>query len=222
MFTNRKAASLKVDFHSHTIYSSDSLTPVQTLIDAARRRKLDKIVVTDHNTTVGALEAYRLAPDLVIVGEEVQTTQGEFLAAFVTDPLPKYLEPAEALARLKAQGAFISISHPFDQQRSGWPLETLEWLAPQVDAIEVLNARVVSADYNRLALEFARKHGLPGGAGSDGHHQSEIGRVYTELPEFHDAESLRHAMQNAQTMGKISSPLVHLYSVWARIKKQNQ
>ncbi len=134
---------MKVDFHSHTHYSSDSLTPIQSLIDAARRRGLDRIVVTDHNSIHGALEAHALAPDLVIVGEEVQTTQGEFLAAFVKEVVPKRLEPAEALARLKAQGAFISISHPFDAQRSGWPLETLEWLAPQIDAVEVLNARVV-------------------------------------------------------------------------------
>ena len=210
---------MKVDFHCHTLYSADSLTSIPALIEAARRRGLDKIVVTDHNSITGALEAYQMAPDLVIVGEEVQTTQGEFLAAFVTDPLPKHLEPAEALRRLKAQGAFISVSHPFDMQRSGWPLKTLEWLAPQVDAVEVLNARVIDAAYNRLALEFSQKHGLPGNAGSDGHHPSEIGRVYTELPDFHDAETLRAAIRQGRHIGKVSSPLVHFYSVWARIQK---
>jgi len=210
---------LKVDFHSHTHYSSDSLTPIPALIEAARRRGLDKLVVTDHNSINGGLEAFAQAPDLIIVGEEVQTTQGEFLTAFITDPLPKNLEPEEALRRLKSQGAFISISHPFDPQRSGWPLETLEWLAPQIDAVEVLNARVIKADYNRQALEFARKYNLPGGAGSDGHHPSEIGRVYSEMPDFHDAESLRAAIRNATQHGRISSPMVHFYSVWARMRK---
>jgi predicted metal-dependent phosphoesterase TrpH len=210
---------LKVDFHSHSVYSPDSLTLIPKLIQAARRRGLDRIVVTDHNTIEGALEAYQLAPDLVIVGEEVQTTQGEFLAAFMSDPLPKGLEPAEALARLKAQNAFISISHPFDPKRSGWPLQTLEWLAPQVDAIEVLNARAISPLYNDKASEFALQYRLPGGAGSDGHHPSEIGRVYSELPDFHDADSLRIAIKSAKQIGKISSPLVHFYSVWARYKK---
>ncbi len=213
---------MKVDFHSHTCHSSDSLTPIAALIEAARRRGLDKIVVTDHNSIEGALEAHHLAPDLVIVGEEVQTTQGEFLAAFVSDPLPKYLEPQEALTRLKAQGAFISVSHPFDQQRSGWPLESLEWLATEVDAIEVLNARVIDETYNFLAAEFAKKHHLPGGAGSDAHHPAEIGRVYSELPEFHDAASLRIAMQSVRNFGKVSSPFVHFHSVWARIKKSSQ
>lgn len=210
---------MKVDFHCHTIHSSDSLTPIVELIKAARKRGLDRIVVTDHNTIEGALEAHRLAPDLVIVGEEIQTTEGEFLAAFVSDPLPKRLDPREALRRLKAQNAFISISHPFDRERSGWPLETLEWLAPQVDAVEVLNARVMHADYNQQALDFAYKHHLAGGAGSDAHHPSEIGRVYSELPDFTDADSLRKAIQSARQVGKISSPLVHLYSVRARMKK---
>ncbi len=213
---------MKVDFHCHTHYSSDSLTPIRSLIDAARRRGLDRIVVTDHNSIGGAQEAHALAPDLVIVGEEVQTTQGEFLAAYVKEAVPKRLEPAEALARLKAQGAFISISHPFDAQRSGWPPETLEWLAPQIDAVEVLNARVVEARYNSLALAFAQRHSLPGGAGSDAHHPSEIGRVYSELPDFHDAATLRQAIREARQEGKISSPLVHFYSVWARIKKSGR
>lgn len=210
---------MKVDFHTHTHYSPDSLTAIKDLISAARKRGLDKVVVTDHNSIAGALEAHAAAPDLVIVGEEVQTTQGEFLAAFVSEPLPRGLEPKEALARLKAQGAFISISHPFDPQRSGWPLETLEWLAPQVDAIEVLNARVLKAEYNTATLDFARRHNLPGNAGSDGHHPSEIGRVYSELPDFQDADSLRSAIRTAQQRGEISSPWVHAYSSWARMKK---
>ncbi len=211
---------MKIDFHSHTRYSADSITEIPELIEAARRRGLDKLVVTDHNTTAGALEAFKLAPDLIIVGEEIQTTEGEFLAAFVTRPLPKYLEPFEALKRLKDQGAFISVSHPFDMARCGWPLETLEKLAPELDAVEVLNARTINPLRNRQALEFAQAHGLPGGAGSDGHHPSEIARVHTELPEFNDAESLRKAILSARQVGSESSPLVHFYSVWARMVKR--
>ena len=71
-------------------------------------------MVTDHNCLAGAREAYAAAPDLVIIGEEVQTTEGEFLAAFVSEEVPKGLEPMDALKRLRDQGAFISVSHPFD------------------------------------------------------------------------------------------------------------
>ncbi len=210
---------LKVDFHTHTYHSKDSITSIEQLIAAAQKRGLHRVVVTDHNTLGGALEARKAAPDLIIVGEEVQTTEGEFLAAFVTQEVPKGLEPFEALKRLKDQGAFISISHPFDPNRSGWSMETLTTVAAQVDAIEVFNARVVDARHNQLAAEFAARLGLPGTAGSDGHHQSEIGRAYSLVPGFFDAQSLRQPIRSAQDGGRISSPFVHFYSVWARVVK---
>jgi predicted metal-dependent phosphoesterase TrpH len=213
------ARLLKVDFHCHTVHSPDSLSSIEHLIAAARARGLDRIVVTDHNRLAGALEAQVAAPDLVIVGEEVQTTQGEFLAAFVTHEVPKGLEPLEALKRLREQGAFISISHPFDPQRSGWPMEILQTLAPLVDAIEVRNARVLRAEWNEQAQQFARQYHLPGTAGSDGHHPSELGRAYSLVPEFRNAEELRQSIQQASVGGGLSSPLVHFYSSWARFAK---
>ena len=211
---------LKVDFHSHTIYSKDSLTSITDLIKAARRRGLDRIVVTDHNCLQGAILARAAAPDLVIIGEEVQTTEGEFLAAYVTEEVPRGLEPLQALRRLREQGAFVSISHPFDPRRSGWTLERLEQLAPLVDAIEVGNARVLKSEENGRAQAFARRMHLAGNAGSDGHHPSEIGRMHTVLPEFHDAAGLREAIKSARVQGRISHPAVHLFSTWARIVKK--
>ncbi len=210
---------LKVDFHTHTHYSADSITSIEKLIAAARARGLDRVVVTDHNTLSGAHEAWRTAPDLVIPGEEVQTTEGEFLAAFVTEEVPRGLEPAEALKRLRDQGAFISISHPFDPQRSGWSRATLDIIAPQVDAIETGNGRVLMVEYNLQAAVYAEGLGLPGNAGSDAHHQSEIGRMYTLLPEFNDTETLKTAMRSAQVRGRVSCALVHLYSTRARMLK---
>jgi hypothetical protein len=213
---------LKVDFHCHTFHSPDSLTAIDRLVQAARKNGMDRVVVTDHNLLAGALEAKAAAPELIIVGEEVQTTQGEFLAAFVSREVPKGLEPMEALKRLRDQGAFISISHPFDVQRSGWPLETLMKVAPLVDAIEVFNARVISRAYNDQALTFAEEHHLPFTAGSDAHHASEIGRAYSMVPEFEDAESLRKAIGQAEVGGRLSSPAVHFYSSWARIMKNRR
>ncbi len=211
---------LKVDFHVHTHYSPDSLSDIRRVIESARKRGLHKLVITDHNRLRGALEAYELAPDLVIPGEEVQTTEGEFLAAYVTREVPRGLKPLDALDQLRMQGAFISISHPFDRQRSGWPLESLRQLAPLVDAIEVLNARTINPLYNRQAAEFANENHLPGTAGSDAHHPSEVGRAYSLLPPFTDVAGLREAFKHGAVAGRVSSPLVHFYSVQARIVKQ--
>ena len=131
---------LCVEFHSHTNASKDSLTPPADLIAAARRKGIDRLIITDHNTIAGARVAQVLDPELVIVGEEIMTTRGEILASFVTEEIPPFLSPAETIRRLKDQGAFISVSHPFDRLRSGaWREEDLLEILPQVDAIEVYN-----------------------------------------------------------------------------------
>lgn len=210
---------LKVDFHCHTYHSPDSLTTIDDLISNIKKRGLDRVVVTDHNCLAGAQEAHNAAPDLIIVGEEVQTSEGEFLAAFVTREVPKGLKPMEAYKRLRDQGAFISVSHPFDPQRSGWSNKTLLEIAPIVDAIEVFNARVLDMTMNLKAEEFARAHNLSGTAGSDGHHPSEVGRAYSILPDFSNADELRSVINQAVSAGRLSSPLVHFYSSWARFVK---
>ena len=135
---------LKVEFHCHTLYSKDSANRLAPLLAAARRRGIDRLVITDHNTIQGALAAKVLDPQRVIVGEEVLTDRGELLAAFVREELPRGLPWREAVDRLRAQGAFISVSHPFDLRRHGWQLEHLIELAPYVDAIEVFNSRSYS------------------------------------------------------------------------------
>lgn len=210
---------LKVDFHCHTYHSPDSLTTIDDLISNIKKRGLDRVVVTDHNCLAGAQEAHNAAPDLIIVGEEVQTSEGEFLAAFVTREVPKGLKPMEAYKRLRDQGAFISVSHPFDPQRSGWSNKSLLEIAPIVDAIEVFNARVLDMTMNLKAEEFARAHNLSGTAGSDGHHPSEVGRAYSILPDFSNADELRSVINQAVSAGRLSSPLVHFYSSWARFVK---
>lgn len=213
---------MKVDFHAHTVVSKDSLTRIPSLISAARRAGLDRIVITDHNSIRGALEAQRLAPEMVIVGEEIQTTAGEVLAAFVSREIPRGLEPLKVIGLLREQGAFISISHPFDPYRSGWSLEQLEQLAPLVDAIEVMNARALDQHYNIRAMEFARSHRLPGTAGSDGHLPIEIGKAYLELPEFSDAVSLKRSIQDSVCAGGLSPAWVHFGSTWAKLVKKLQ
>ena len=142
----------RVEFHCHTIYSKDSLTTPERLVKTCRRKAIDRVVITDHNTIAGACAAQVLDPELVIVGEEVLTTQGELLAAFVLEEIPARLSPQEAIRRLKDQGAFISVSHPFDVYRGGhWEEADLLEILPDVDAIEVFNSRCWSPEFNHRA-----------------------------------------------------------------------
>lgn len=212
---------LRVEFHCHTIYSKDSLLKPEKLVALAQARGIDRLVVTDHNTIAGAQRAKELDPPHIIIGEEIMTTRGELLCAYVTEEIPRDLPPLEAITRLRQQGAFISVSHPFDALRNGhWELNDLLAILPQVDAIETFNARCMSADYNTQAQAFAKEHDVLGTAGSDAHAGFEVGRASVQLPEFQDAASLKASLAQARFDVQLSSPWVHLtsrYAVWYKM-----
>jgi predicted metal-dependent phosphoesterase TrpH len=211
---------LKVEFHCHSIYSKDSLLRPEDLLEACRRKGIDRVVITEHNNIEGALRARELDPQRVIVGEEIMTQSGELLAAFVTEEVPRGLLPQEAIARLRQQGAFISVSHPFDILRSGhWEEPDLLAILPQVDAIETFNARCMRASFNQQAQEFARQHNLVGTVGSDAHTAFELGKACLLLPDFTDANSLRQVLPQGEPQVSLSSPLIHFtsrYAVWRK------
>ncbi len=212
-----------VEFHCHTCFSPDSLLDPGRLLQICARRGIDRVFITDHNTLEGARAAQRLDTARVFLGEEIMTTQGELLAFFVKEEVPAGLMPEEAVQRLRAQGAFISVAHPFDHLRGGaWKLDDLERITPLVDAIETFNARIMRPRANHLAQNYMQRHQLLATVGSDAHSQGEIGRATLWLPEFHDAESLRQALKVARTQLRLSPPWVHLYSRYAKWQKRLQ
>jgi hypothetical protein len=211
---------LSLEFHCHTSASKDSLTRPEDLIRAARRRGLDRVVVTDHNSIAGARAAQALDPELIIVGEEIMTTQGEILAAFVTEEIPVGLTPLETIRRLKEQGAFISVSHPFDAWRKGgWKEADLLEIIPFVDAIEVFNSRCMDPGFNHKAKAFAEKHNLAGTVGSDAHGIIEVGKSVMMLDPFTGPDGMRKVIRNAKLKTKLSPWWVHFISRYASTKK---
>jgi predicted metal-dependent phosphoesterase TrpH len=210
-----------VEFHCHTVHSKDSLTRPADLVRICRRKGIDRVVVTDHNTISGALAARALDPERVIVGEEIMTTRGELLAAFVAEEIPSGLTPQEAIRRLRDQRAFISVSHPFDRHRNGsWHEPDLLEILPQIDAIEVYNSRCMRPEYNRQARQFAEQHNLKGTVGSDAHAGFELGQSLLLLEPFQDAEGLSSVLERGVQKVRWSLPWVHLSSRYAVLYKK--
>ena len=212
---------LRVEFHCHTSSSKDSLTSPQKLVETCRHKEIDRVVITDHNSITGAQAAHLLDPELVIVGEEILTTKGEILAAYVTEEIPAYLSPQETIDRLKDQGAFISVSHPFDKLRKGgWQEDDLLEIISDVDAIEVFNSRCMDPNFNRLAQAFAEKHHIPGTVGSDAHAAFELGRSLLLLDQFEGPDEMRKVIRRGVPQVKWSPPWFHLSSRYASFYKK--
>lgn len=215
-------ATWDVELHSHTLWSKDCLTAFETIRRVCQQRQIDRIAITDHNTAEGALKMQQLAPDLVIAGEEIMTTQGELLAYFVRETVPPGLSPEETIRRLRDQGAVISVSHPFDRLRKGaWQEDNLLRIMELVDAIEIFNARCVYPADNDRALAFAQQHHLTGTVGSDAHIRPEYGKAMTVMRPFaNDPEDFLSALQSAQYIKRLSGHYVHLGSTAAKWSKK--
>ncbi|WKZ42097.1 MAG: PHP domain-containing protein [Anaerolineales bacterium] len=212
---------ITLEFHCHTSASKDSLTRPEDLVNTARRKGLDRLVITDHNSIQGALAAQRLDPELVIVGEEIMTTKGEILAAFVQEEIPPGLTPEETIGRLKEQGAFISVSHPYDTHRKGgWKEDDLLEIIPHVDAIEIFNSRCMDPRFNHRAELFAQRNNLAGTVGSDAHAAFEVGTSVMLLDPFEGPQGMREVIRQAKFKTKLSPWWVHLVSRYASIKKK--
>jgi predicted metal-dependent phosphoesterase TrpH len=206
-------STFKVDLHMHTCVSKDGVLHPADVIKIARRKGLDRVCITDHNRIEGALLAKQIDPEFVIVGEEILTTHGEILAFFVSEWVPPRLSHQETIDQLEAQGAVISVSHPFDRHRNRpWTEELLETILPRIDAIESFNARAIHAEDNEKARAFAAAHNLPTTAGSDAHTGMEIGAAYLEMPSFTTAQEFRAGLPQATVHGQLSPAWVHLFS----------
>ncbi|MGB9639547.1 MAG: PHP-associated domain-containing protein [Anaerolineales bacterium] len=212
---------INVELHCHTYRSSDSLMTIAQLIKACETRQIHKVAITDHNTIQAAREAFQLDPQRFIIGEEIMTRQGELLAYYIQEEIPSGLDAEDVLQELHAQKAIISVSHPFDRFRKGhWQESDLLKIIDQIDAIESFNARCLVNEDNMRAARFAAEHHLLETVGSDAHAAVEVGKSYLSMPDFFDANSFRNGLKNAQQHNQISSPLVHLFSQYAKWKKR--
>jgi len=212
---------VKVDLHVHSRYSRDSLSPLEGIIKTCQRKGFDIICLTDHNTIEGALRLRDLSPLPVIVGEEIATTRGEIIAYFLEEWVPPGLSPADAIARVKAQGGVVSVSHPLDRlRREAMRRNNLMTIIDQVDALEIFNSRCLWPGFNRDAQALAEGRRLLGTAGSDAHTLVEIGCAYLEMPFFSSRDEFLHSLTQAEVHGRLSFPLVHLSSTFSKKVKR--
>ena len=211
---------MRCDLHIHSRYSPDSRTTPEQIIARCIEKGIGCIAVTDHNTIAGSVELKRIAPFKVIISSEIHTKDGEVIGYFLSEEIPGKLPAIDTVKLIKQQGGLVCVPHPFDVLRgSAINKRALDEILNEVDIIEVFNARSFYRRYNTMARRFAAQHKLPASAGSDAHTPDEIGTTYVDMPDFDGKEGFLSALSQGKIIGKSSSPMVHLSSTWAKIRK---
>ena len=67
---------------------------------------------------------------------------------------------ADTIAAIREQEGVVYVPHPFDRMHSIPSPAMLHRHLPEIDVLEVYNARLLFDTYNDEALRFARKYGL--------------------------------------------------------------
>ncbi|MGI9117699.1 MAG: PHP domain-containing protein [Gaiellales bacterium] len=214
------------DFHLHTYHSHDCSTSIEELVGRAQELGIGALCVTDHNSVAGGyaakahVEAHGL-PLHVAVASEIKThDQGEVIGLYLREDVPPGMSFADTVEAIRAQGGFVYVPHPFDAHHAIPPEPLLERLAPLLDAVEVANGRLAREHYNEHALAFARRLGLPEGAGSDEHVIAGLFTAGLELPAFHDPASLALALGDARIVRNPRSFLALQARKWFRTRRR--
>lgn len=199
----------KYDLHIHSYYSGCSSIRPEKLLRIAKKRGLNGIAVTDHNTIKGGLEAKKLNKNKnfeVIVGAEIRTEAGEILGYYLKREI-RSRNAVEVIKEIHKQGGIAVIAHPFSHGFVRKCLRVDFKKLKGLDGIEAHNSRNMFSWENFYSVMAAEKYKLAKTGGSDAHFYHEIGQGIT----FFKGD-LRAAIKKRATdaAGKIS-PLP-----WAR------
>lgn len=197
----------KADTHCHTKHSGlakvgilrfpDSISEPAAVVRAAERANLNVLCVTDHNTIRGGLDARRSASSVeIVVGEELNTAEGDLIGLFLTENISRGLSPEETIDLIHSQGGLAIAPHPFsvDAESLGSRISELK-----LDGVEVFNAAQRDGYANATALKLVEnKMDLALIGASDAHTPDMVGNAYTTF-EGTTAEDLRKAILQKKT-----------------------
>lgn len=196
-------ASSRVDLHVHSTASEHSklgvqralglpecATPPEEVYELAKRRGMDFVTITDHDTIAGALEIAD-RPD-VFVSEELTTWfKGEQQAVHVLcwgidaedhEWLQSHADDVEQVAEyLHERELACALAHPFYAVEAPLTPRHRRRLAELFPVWEVRNGSR-APELNAPAAVYIETHGGTGVGGTDDHAGVDIGRTFTETP----------------------------------------
>src|SRR5262245_6232293 len=210
---------MRCDLHVHTLYSGPVGLPVlrrfgrecystpREVYDTARRRGMDLVTITDHDTIDGALTLASL-PDFFI-SEEVtlQIEGGRIFHLGVFDigvrhheAIQRRRRDAEALlAYLAEERIPFCVNHLFSPLTGRRLAEDFALLLNRAPLVEALNG-MMPAISNRFAHGAGRFHKLGAVGGSDAHALGSVARAFTTVPRAADREEFLAGLRAGMTV----------------------
>ncbi|HYC82225.1 MAG TPA: glycosyltransferase [Solirubrobacterales bacterium] len=193
----------RVDLHCHSTASQLSKLGVQRSLglpecatrpeevyELAKRRGMDFVTITDHDTIAGVMEIAD-RPDCFVSEELTARFAGEPQAAHVLcfgitpgdhEWLQAHSGDVEACAAYLHEGEIAcALAHPFFNVAAPLTRRHRRILAELFPIWEVRNGSR-AAELNMPAVVYIETHGGTGIAGSDDHAGVDIGRTFTEAP----------------------------------------
>ncbi|HYH87593.1 MAG TPA: glycosyltransferase, partial [Solirubrobacteraceae bacterium] len=204
MTTDLKTASAtRADLHCHSTASAVSnlgvqralglpecATPPEEVYALAKRRGMDFVTITDHDTITGAL-AIADRPDVFVSEELTAHFAGEPQAVHVLclditpgdhDWLQAHAGDVEQVAEyLREQDIACALAHPFYAVGAPLTARHRRRLAELFEVWEVRNG-ARAPELNAPAAVYVDTHGGIGIGGSDDHAGVDVGRTWTEAP----------------------------------------
>jgi len=191
-----KSLGLKIDLHVHTCYSCDAVTTLKEVVTYSKKKGLDGVAITDHDTLLGALKLVQKGKFLVIPGIEITALGGHVLALNITESIPPRLDLSETVQRIHEAGGIAVAAHPTSFHKS-----VLSQRVTSYDAIEVINSAAVPFSFfTYLSRKLATRLNLPQTAGSDSHYAPEIGAAYTLVEADPCVDEIIQAIKRGATL----------------------
>ncbi len=172
---------LKLDLHIHSQYSEDATGSPKDIIKILKKKGLQGMAITDHNTIKGALKSLQIKPKefTIIPGVEISTKDGHMLALNVTENIKRHLSVEETVEKIIDAGGIPIVPHLF-RNMSGIKKEKLRNIHTKLSAIEVFNGCSLPQT-NLKTAKIAKEFSLGGTGGSDAHGPRYAGYAYTTV-----------------------------------------
>lgn len=192
--------------HVHSCFSYDSVLKPEMIVQTAEKKKLNFIIITDHETTDGAAAVKNIIKKRnlkieVPLAAEYKTSNGDMIAAFIKKEIVN-MEFDHFCREVKEQDGIILFPHPFKGHKN------IDYIAEKCDMIETFNSRV-SKECNDKAVELAIQYKKPKYAGSDSH---SIGEVTNTLLSMDYDGSLKETLLHAK-IGNINKRNSNQYDI---------